>query len=36
MNNQCESEVTKAYRSAIADWATWFYLLLQAAGEEGD
>lgn len=29
------SDVTKAYRSAIADRATWFYLLLRAAEEKG-
>ncbi|MDW7652244.1 MAG: L-2-amino-thiazoline-4-carboxylic acid hydrolase [Bacillota bacterium] len=33
--NERESEVTRAYRSAIADRATWFYLLLKAADEEG-
>lgn len=35
MTNQGDSEVTKAYRAGIADRATWFYLLLKAAGEMG-
>ncbi|EEG78941.1 L-2-amino-thiazoline-4-carboxylic acid hydrolase [Dethiobacter alkaliphilus] len=35
MSKQEVSEITKAYRAAIADRATWFYLLLQAAEEKG-
>lgn len=35
MNKNEVSDVTKAYRSAIADRATWFYLLLRAAEEKG-
>lgn len=35
MNKKDVSEVTKAYRAAIADRATWFYLLLKAADEIG-
>ncbi|MBS4023311.1 MAG: L-2-amino-thiazoline-4-carboxylic acid hydrolase [Dethiobacter sp.] len=35
MNNKDTSEVTKAYRAAIGDRATWFYLLLKNAEEMG-